>query len=75
MTIEITEELLSSVLAQIKEVPKRNASSLKGDREANLLAIRTLRERGLIKGIFLNDTVRDQHGLRLYDAATLEALL
>ncbi|MDF3932126.1 hypothetical protein [Pseudomonas citronellolis] len=74
MKIEITEELLSSVLAQIKEQPKRNASSLKGNPDANLLAIRSLRDRGLIKGVFLNDTARDQHGPLLYDAATLEAL-
>ena len=76
MKIEITEELLSSVLAQIKEQPGRSAGSLKGDSEANLLAIRALRAKGLVDGTFLNDSTRpgDRSGPFLYDAARLKAL-
>lgn len=75
MTIEITEELLSSVLQHISENPRATAvCDLKGDREQNLLAVRELRRRGLITGAFLDDSTRpgDQHGAFLYDAARLE---
>lgn len=74
MKIEITEELLSSVLAQIRQKPLCTSGSLKGIEAANLLALRELRRRGLITGVFMNDNRQDQHGPLLYDATRLEAL-
>jgi len=74
MSVEITEELLNSVLAQIKASPRCTSGSLKGREADNLLALRELRRRGLITGKFMDSTKRDQHGLLLYDAAQLEAL-
>ncbi|OEC42529.1 hypothetical protein A7D27_11665 [Pseudomonas sp. 1D4] len=77
MSREVSNELLESVLQSIKERPRMlSAGSLPGDTELNLLAIRELRRRGLIKGAFLDDPTRggDQHGRFLYDAARLEAI-
>lgn len=77
MNKEPSEELLNSVLQQIRENPgRKSAGSLSGDSEQNLLAIRELRRRGLIKGAFLDDPTRpgDHRGRFLYDAARLEAL-
>lgn len=77
MTKEPSEELLNSVLQQIKENPgKKAAGGLAGDTERNLLAIRELRRRGLITGVFLDDPSRpgDHHGRFLYDAAKLDLL-
>lgn len=74
MNIEITEELLGSLLQQIQASPgKHSASSLKGDREQNLLGLRELRSRGLIEGEFINDSsrARDSKGPLLDDAARL----
>ena len=77
MTLEITEELLSSVMQHIRENPRRTAASdLPGNQDQNLLAVRELRRRGMITGAFLNDSTRpgDQYGPFLYDAARLEPL-
>ncbi|WP_339521769.1 hypothetical protein [Pseudomonas sp. EA_35y_Pfl2_R111] len=77
MTVELTEELLSSVMQHIKANPRTTAiCNLEGDREQNLLAVRELRRRGLIKGVFLDDSSRpgDRLGAFLHDAARLEPL-
>lgn len=77
MNKEPSEELLNSVLQQIRESPgKKSAGGLSGDTEQNLLAIRELRRRGLVTGAFLDDSTRpgDHRGLFLYDAARLEPL-
>lgn len=74
MNEEPSEELLNSVMQQIKENPGRTAiCNLKGDRSANLLAVRELRRRGLIEGAFMDDPNRpgDQYGRFLEDAARL----
>lgn len=74
MNIEITEELLGSLLQQIQASPgKHSVSSLVGDREQNLLGLRELRSRGLIEGEFINDSsrARDSKGPLLDDAARL----
>lgn len=74
MNIEITEELLGSLLQQIQARPgKHSVSSLVGDREQNLLGLRELRSRGLIEGEFINDSsrARDSKGPLLDDAARL----
>lgn len=77
MNIEITEALLGSLLQQIQASPgKHSVSSLKGDREQNLLGLlglRELRSRGLIEGEFINDSsrARDSKGPLLDDAARL----
>lgn len=74
MTVEITDELLRSLLKQIESSPgQHNAGSLEGDREQNLLGLRELRSRGLIDGAFLNDSTRpgDSGGPFLDNAARL----
>lgn len=76
MAIEITEEQIGEALQQIRQSPVPLAArQLAGDDEANLLIIRELRRRGLVDGVFLNDSTRpgDQYGPFLYDAARLTA--
>ncbi|TRO14360.1 hypothetical protein EQ836_07765 [Ectopseudomonas mendocina] len=77
MNKQPSDEVLESVLQQIRDNPgKKSAGGLSGDTEQNLLAIRELRRRGLITGVFLDDSTRpgDHHGRFLYDAARLEPL-
>lgn len=73
----ITEETLRSVLTHISSNPRTTSiSSIPGDRETNLLAVRELRRRGLVDGVFLDDYRRpgDAHGMFLNDAAKLYPL-
>lgn len=75
MTVELTEELLSSVLQHISDNPKCSAGQIPGDPESVLLALRHLRWKGLIKGGFECDMRKignDQGGGYLADAIMLE---
>jgi hypothetical protein len=75
MTAQITDALLETVMQHIRENPRKtSAGSLPGDTDLNLLAVRELRRRGLITGVFLDDPTRagDQSGRFLADAARLE---
>lgn len=76
MSVEITEELLDSILKQIKASPKKIAAcDLSGDFKTNLLALRELRWRRLIKGVFDEDFTEpalDGRGRYLDNAAHLE---
>ncbi|MNZ06978.1 hypothetical protein D3C78_237430 [compost metagenome] len=75
MSVEITEELLDSILRQITESPKKLAAcDLIGDLETNLLALRELRRRGLIDGEFEERFTGpgDGRGRYLDNAAHLE---
>lgn len=76
MAIEITDEKIGNVLQEIRQSPAPLAArQLTGDDETNLLIIRELKRRGLVDGVFLNDSTRpgDQYGPFLYDAARLTA--
>lgn len=73
---QLTEDVIGAVLEQIKSSPiPLAAGEISGTREASLLAIRELRRRGMIDGVFLDDSTRpgDEHGPYLYDAARLTA--
>ncbi|MVW75370.1 hypothetical protein [Pseudomonas xionganensis] len=75
MTLEVTEALLDSVLQQIAANPGTTAiCNLAGERQLNLLAVRELRRRGLISGVFMDDSTEpgDHHGRFLLDAARLK---
>lgn len=76
MSVEITDELINSVLKQIKASPKKIAAcDLSGDFKTNLLALRELRWRRLIKGDFEEDFTEpalDGRGRYLDNAAQLE---
>lgn len=75
MTAQLTDALLETVMQHIRENPRKtSAGSLPGSTDLNLLAIRELRNRGLITGTFLPDPSRrgDAQGPFLYDAARLE---
>lgn len=76
MSVEITEDLLDSILKQIRTSPKKIAAcDLSGDFKTNLLALRELRWRGLIRGEFEEDFTQqdlDGRGRHLDSAAHLE---
>lgn len=77
MTINLKEEDVLSVLEQISASSRPiSARDIIGDEQTVLLAVRELRRRGLVDGVFLNDSTRpgDAHGPFLYDAARLIAL-
>ena len=73
----LSEDLLETILEHIRASPGQlSAGDFDIDRAKALLAIRTLRRRGLIEGNFLDDTRQppDRDGRLLYDATGLVAL-
>lgn len=75
MKNQLTDEAISSVLAYIAENPKCSSGDLPGDQEIALLALRQLKLRGRIKGMFQADMTKignDQGGAYIGQAVGLE---